>query len=233
MADASPSVPTDVDAVDLTEGDGVAAGMAGVADAADLASPEGAAVASDEPVQGDVVASGPAEDVAPPPAADGTVDAQDLAPALDAAGIDHDMAPSGIGGTSEAGESAVTGEAARSGKAVDLALGVVRLGVGVALVAAPGWAGRVWVGPGADGPGSLVFARALGARDVALGLRILDGVRKGEPVRHWVVAGFAADAADVAATVIASRHLTPNRRIAMPLIAGAVGALGVVSSRRS
>lgn len=209
MADASPSVPIDVDAVDLTEGDGVAAGMGGVADAADTT-------------------TGPTP-AAPPPAGSGEVDVADLAPALNAAGIgvDGEPAPEGSTVTPE------TGEAARSGKAVDLALGVVRLGVGVALVAAPGWAGRIWVGPGADGPGSLVFARALGARDVALGLRILDGVRKGEPVRHWVVAGFAADAADVAATVIAGRHLTPNRRIAMPLIAGAVGALGVVSSRRA
>jgi hypothetical protein len=126
-----------------------------------------------------------------------------------------------------------TGEAARTGKGIDIALGVVRLGVGAALVAAPRWAGRVWVGPGADGPGSLVFARAVGARDVALGLRILDGARKGEPVGHWVTAGFAADAADLAATLVAGRHLTPGRRIAMPLVAGAVGALGVVSSRRS
>jgi len=35
----------------------------------------------------------------------------------------------------------------------------------------------------------------------------------------------------VAAAVIASRHLTAGRRIAMPLIAGAVGAAGFWSSR--
>ncbi len=131
------------------------------------------------------------------------------------------------------GAGPVTGEAARRGNAVDIALGVARLGVGTALVVAPGWAGRIWVGPGADGPGSLVFARAVGARDVALGLRILDGVRTGEPVRHWVQAGFAADLADAAATAIAGRHLTPARRVAMPIVAGAVGALGLVSTRRS
>ncbi len=116
---------------------------------------------------------------------------------------------------------------------IELALGAVRLGVGAALVAAPGWAGRIWVGPGADGPGSKVFARALGARDVALGLRILQGAQKGEPVAHWVAAGFAADFADVAATIVAAKHLTPGRRIAMPLIAGAVGAAGVVAARKS
>src|SRR3954451_16103112 len=76
---------------------------------------------------------------------------------------------------------------------LEQALGAVRLGVGVALVIAPGWAGRIWVGPGSDGPGSKVFARAVGARDVALGARILNGARSGEPVGHWIRAGFAAD----------------------------------------
>lgn len=112
-----------------------------------------------------------------------------------------------------------------------LALGVVRLGVGAALMVAPRWAGRIWVGPGADGPGSLVFARAVGARDVALGVRIISGALNGEPVRKWVEAGFLSDGADVVATMLAGRHLTPGRRAAMPLIAAAVGAAGVASSR--
>ena len=123
--------------------------------------------------------------------------------------------------------------AARSGHGLEVALGVIRAGVGAALVAAPGWAGRIWVGPGADGPGSKVFARALGARDVVLGARILLGVQRGEPVGHWIGAGFAADAADVAATVVAGRHLTPARRAAMPLVAGAVGVAGVLAGRRA
>jgi hypothetical protein len=132
--------------------------------------------------------------------------------------------PSGGGGNGGSGGPAAS---------IDHALGAVRLGVGVALVLAPGWAGRIWVGPGADGPGSKVFARALGARDVALGIKILTGLQKGEPVAHWVAAGFAADAADVAATHVAGRHLTPGRRLAMPLVAGVVGAAGIVSGRRA
>ncbi len=114
---------------------------------------------------------------------------------------------------------------------IDHALGVVRLGVGAALVVAPRWAGRIWVGPGADGPGSLVFARALGARDLVLGARILQGLAKGEPVHHWVAAGFAADAADLTAALIATRHLSPGRRVAIPLVAAAVGVLGFQAMR--
>src|SRR5438270_12862033 len=95
-------------------------------------------------------------------------------------------------------------------------LGAIRLGVGSALVAAPGWAGRIWVGPGADGPGSKVFARAVGARDVALGVRILSASDDSGQSRDWLMSGIMADLADAAATLIALRHLTKGRRLAMP-----------------
>jgi hypothetical protein len=138
-------------------------------------------------------------------------------------------------GTGDGSAPAAAGDAgaasARRTRALEIGLGVVRLGVGAALMAAPGWAGRIWVGPGADSPGSKVFARALGARDVALGLQILRGVREEQPVGHWIRAGFAADLADAVAATVAARHLTPSRRVAMPLIAGAVGVAGVLSTR--
>ena len=105
-------------------------------------------------------------------------------------------------------------------------VGSIRLGVGAALVAAPGFAGRVWIGPGADDRGAHVFARAIGARDVLLGARTLAALKAGEPVRGWLKLGFAADGADAAATLLAARHLTPLRRLAMPAIAAAVGAMG-------
>jgi hypothetical protein len=109
--------------------------------------------------------------------------------------------------------------------------GAIRLGVGSGLVLAPGFAGRIWVGPDADGPGTKVFARALGARDVLLGLRTMTAVRSEREARHWLVSGYAADAADVAATVIAWRNLTPARRVLMPVIAAAVGALGYLAAK--
>lgn len=112
-----------------------------------------------------------------------------------------------------------------------LVFGAIRVGVGAGLVAAPGFAGRVWVGPDADGPGAKVFARAIGARDVLLGARTIAAVRSAREARQWLVSGYAADAADVAATVIAWRNLTPARRVVMPLIAGAVGALGYIAGR--
>jgi hypothetical protein len=111
-------------------------------------------------------------------------------------------------------------------------LGAVRVGVGAALVAAPGFAGRIWVGPNADGPGTKVFARAIGARDVLLGLRTFAALRDGESPARWLQLGFAADAADAAATLVAFKSLTPARRLAMPLIAGAVGFLGYTAASK-
>ena len=111
-------------------------------------------------------------------------------------------------------------------------LGALRLGVGAALVAAPAFAGRIWVGPDADGPGTKVFARAIGARDVLLGLRTLTALRDGESPARWLQLGFAADAADAVATALAFRNLTPARRVAMPLIAGGVGALGYAAATK-
>src|SRR3954467_10538499 len=112
-----------------------------------------------------------------------------------------------------------------------LVVGAIRLGVGAALVAAPGWAGRIWVGPGADGPGSKVFARAVGARDVALGLRILQSAANDDSPGPWLRAGFVADIADAAATALASRNLSTARKVLMPLIAGGVGALGLAATK--
>ena len=142
-------------------------------------------------------------------------------------------APAGAGAVgSEPIEPSREAAAIAGARQLDAALGAIRVGVGVALVVAPRWAGRLWVGPGADGPGSLVFARALGARDVALGLRILEAVQNGRPTRPWVTAGFVADGADLVASMLAGRHLSGPRRTLIPMAAGLVGAAGVWSARQ-
>ncbi|HVM09669.1 MAG TPA: hypothetical protein VM345_14470 [Acidimicrobiales bacterium] len=110
-------------------------------------------------------------------------------------------------------------------------LGAIRLGVGAALVVAPGFAGRIWVGENADGRGTRVFARALGARDLVLGARILQTRADKKEAVDFVKTGVISDVADVVATIVAFRHLSPARRLAMPLIAGAVGALGYAAAQ--
>ena len=110
-------------------------------------------------------------------------------------------------------------------------LGALRTLVGASLVVAPAFAGRVWVGEHAQGPGTRVFARAIGARDVALGLRTLQIARAGRMPREQVVLGAASDVMDMVATLIAVRQLTPARRVAMPAIAGAVAMAGGLVAR--
>jgi hypothetical protein len=115
-------------------------------------------------------------------------------------------------------------------RSMGVAMGVIRAGVGGALVVAPRWSGRIWVGSGADGPGSVVFARALGARDVALGTATLVALRSERATAGMLRLGFMADVADAVATVIAAPHLEGRRRTTMPLIAGVVGAAGLMAA---
>jgi hypothetical protein len=107
-------------------------------------------------------------------------------------------------------------------------MGSIRTGVGASLVVAPAWAGRIWVGEDAGGHGTKVFARAVGARDVALGAGILAASLGGDPrqVARLVQLGTVADMADVTATLIAWRNLEGHRRWLMPLVAVGVGAAG-------
>jgi hypothetical protein len=111
------------------------------------------------------------------------------------------------------------------------AVGALRLGIGAALVAAPRFAGNVWIGEGAAGRGTDVFARALGARDLLLGAQTLAAVRSEKASRHLLQQGFAADAADAVATALAFKSLTPGRRWLMPVVAGAVAFAGYEAAR--
>jgi hypothetical protein len=111
-----------------------------------------------------------------------------------------------------------------------LFVGAIRLGIGAALVAAPKFAGGIWIGENAGGKGIDVFARAIGARDVVLGARTLAAVRSEQPARHFLKLGFAADAADAVATAMAFKSLSKSRSLTMPLIAGAVAAAGYVAA---
>jgi hypothetical protein len=110
------------------------------------------------------------------------------------------------------------------------ALGGIRTGIGAALVVAPAFAGRIWVGEDAGGHGTRVFARALGARDVVLGGSLLAALRGNDEraAARLARSGVLADAADVVATVIAARNLQGSRRWMMPLIAGAVACGGAL-----
>ena len=101
-----------------------------------------------------------------------------------------------------------------------------RIAIGVALVAAPGLAVRGWIGDDASRPATKVVTRALGAREVAIGLGIVIAIDRGAPVRGWLEAAALADGADVLATLIAGRKLPAMGRFGVLALAASSAAIG-------
>ena len=104
-----------------------------------------------------------------------------------------------------------------------------RIVVGVSAVVAPTLSARPWIGADAGAPGSRLLARAMGGRDLALGVGALRGLGVSDrEARPWVALGGMADAVDAMATVLAFGSLP--RRSRWGILAVTVGA-AVVSIR--
>jgi hypothetical protein len=103
-----------------------------------------------------------------------------------------------------------------------IALSLNRIAFGAGFVVSPSSA-RSWIGPRmAAKPQSHVLTRALGARDIALGLGALIALRKGEgQARSWMLGHLVADATDLAATIAERRHL-PQRAFAFASVMAGV-----------
>ena len=101
-----------------------------------------------------------------------------------------------------------------------------RVVIGVALLLTPSRAGRGWIGYTAVQPGARVILRAVGGRDLVLGLGGLRALSTGSETRHWAQAAMIADAADATATLLAFRHLPARGRWLALLIAGGAAIAG-------
>lgn len=96
-----------------------------------------------------------------------------------------------------------------------------RVALGVAAIVTPTLPLRPWIGRNvAWRPQAKLLARALGARDVALGLGVVLALRHDAPVRGWVEAGGMADAGDVLATLLAFTTLPKAGRFTVLAAAG-------------
>jgi hypothetical protein len=109
-----------------------------------------------------------------------------------------------------------------------------RVALGVTALAWPSVPARPWVGAAADGVAARVFGRALGARDLALGLGALaalqgPGAAAGS-ARAWVAAGALSDALDVVASV-SSWHELP--RVTRWLVAASAGGAALAGAAGS
>jgi hypothetical protein len=120
------------------------------------------------------------------------------------------------------------------------AVAVGRVALGVTALAWPTVPGRPWVGAAADGVAGRVLGRALGARDIALGVGALAALRDDPSAGSgaasaWFAAGALADALDVAASLSAWRELPRAGRWMVAVAAGGAavaGAAGALAARR-
>lgn len=104
-----------------------------------------------------------------------------------------------------------------SPRTVARTIAIGRVAIGGALVVAPAFVARRWIGPDGDRQSVQVMARALGVRDLVLGLIALHTVDHPEVGPRWQRTLAACDLVDLTATVIG--------RSALP----AAGAAGTVA----
>ncbi len=92
-----------------------------------------------------------------------------------------------------------------------VAVAAGRVALGLTALAWPAVPARPWVGAAADDLAARVFGRALGARDIALGLGALAALQRTGAgpgsASAWVAAGALSDALDVAASLASWREL--------------------------
>jgi hypothetical protein len=114
-----------------------------------------------------------------------------------------------------------------------IALSLNRLAFGLRFVLQPAEAGRSWIGKrAARRSQTQVFARALGARDLALGLGALRALAQHDQAaaRAWMAGHAISDGTDVVATLIAKDDL-PRGAVLFALgMAGASTAIAVWST---
>jgi hypothetical protein len=117
-------------------------------------------------------------------------------------------------------------------QARDLALSHARsrMAVGAALTVAPRL-GAMWIGDEGNRPAVKVLARALGARDLVLGLGIAVALDRGAPVRGWLEGAALADAIDFAASLLAGDSIPQGKRRAVAVVAGASTVLCAALAR--
>ncbi|MGQ0716708.1 MAG: hypothetical protein ACT4NP_05205 [Pseudonocardiales bacterium] len=107
-----------------------------------------------------------------------------------------------------------------------------RVALGVIAVLRPSVPARPWVGAAlAAGPAGQVLGRALGGRDLALGLGALLALRRPDSsaAAGWVAGGALADGADVLATLAAWPALPRWGRLGILGLAGGAAAIGVLA----
>ena len=90
---------------------------------------------------------------------------------------------------------------------------------------------RGWIGKQARLPGAQVLARAVGARDLAVGLGGLQAVTRDDgSARPWLAAAAICDTVDFGASWAAGRGIPRQARAGVLAIAGVSGLLSAIAA---
>jgi|SRR5215203_1376827 len=112
-------------------------------------------------------------------------------------------------------------------------ISVARFLFGIAFIAKPTLMEPAWIGKQARVPGAQVLARAVGARDLVVGLGGLHAVtREHRLARPWLAAGAICDAVDFGATLAAGRTIPRQARSALLVIASVSSLLSALAAAR-
>jgi len=106
-------------------------------------------------------------------------------------------------------------------------LGVVRMAVGAVLLVTPRLGARLWTGERNPSATTVLAARGMGGRDLALGIGLVTALEKGTPARGWLEAGVVADASDTFGALVSSGELPLLRRLATLVTAAGAVLLGL------
>jgi hypothetical protein len=119
-------------------------------------------------------------------------------------------------------------------------ISLARFLFGVAFIAKPQLMDRAWIGKQARLPGAQLLARAVGARDLVLGLGALHALTRDDgSASPWLAAAGTCDAVDFGATWAAGSGIPRQARNGVLGIAGvfsllsAIAAVGIGRSRRA
>jgi hypothetical protein len=109
-----------------------------------------------------------------------------------------------------------------------------RFVIGAAFIAQPRLMERAWIGKQARVPGAQVLARAVGARDLVVGLGGVQSVARGDgSARPWLAAAAVCDAVDFGATFAAGRRIPKEPRNGVLAIASVFTVLSAVCAAAS
>lgn len=104
-------------------------------------------------------------------------------------------------------------------------LGRGRAGIGLAMMLAPGVAGRSWIGPAGAEPGARMFVRVAGIRDAVLGVGTAIAAGQGRGGGDWLSMAAVCDAGDALFSLATPGLPKRVRLVGVMLAAGAVAQL--------